>query len=194
MLTSDKAMSMQLAHTVQCIIPVVEGLLPEKDEKDVLDLIFILATWHAYAKLRLHTEHTLSSFDALTKPLGAALRHFAGKFSDRFDTKELPKEADARKQREAKGKHKGKSTRQKTSRGKVRFNPSTYKLHALGDYADTIRWRGTTDSYSTQMVRAFSVSIPTHRGNLIILLGRVRTSACQTFLCSYEPPAGCQVD
>ena len=131
---------------------MIEGLLPEEDEKEVLDLIFILSTWHAYAKLRLHTDHTLASFDALTEPLGAALRHFAGEFSDRFDTKELPKEADARRRRAAKGKGKGKATRRKATPGKVRFNLSTYKLHALGDYASTIHQRGTTDSYSTQMV------------------------------------------
>ena len=132
---------------------MIEGLLSKKDEKDVLDLIFILATWHAYAKLRLHTDHTLASFNALTKPLGGALRHFAGKFSDRFDTRELPKEADARKRRATTNNSKGKQTKQQASRGKVRFNLLTYKLHALGDYADTIRQRGTTDSYSTQMVR-----------------------------------------
>jgi len=143
----------QSAYKLQCIIPVIEGLLSDEDEKDILDLIFILATWHAYAKLRLHTDHTLATFDALTKPLGDALRHFAGKFSDRFDTKELPKEADARKRRAAKGKGKGKPTRQKAT--KVRFNLSTYKLHALGDYVNTIRQRGTTDSYSTQMVSSF---------------------------------------
>jgi hypothetical protein len=154
-----------LTYISQCIIPVIEGLLPEEDEKVVLDLVFILTTWHAYAKLRLHTDHTLDSFDALTKPLGAALRHFAGKFSDGFDTKELPKEADVRKRRAAKGKAKGKatkSTKQKPSLGKVRFNLSTYKLHALGDYPNTIRQRGTTDSYSTQMVRVFSITVPTH--------------------------------
>ena len=136
---------------------MIEGLLPEEDEKVVLDLIFILLTWHAYAKLQLHTDNTLASFEALTKPLGAALRHFAGEFSDHFNTKELPKEADARKRHAAKSKGKGKATRQKVTPGKVRFNLSTYKLHALGDYANTIRRRGTTDSYSTQMVRLFSL-------------------------------------
>jgi len=163
----------QSAYKLQCIIPVIEGLLSAEDEKDILDLIFILATWHAYAKLRLHTDHTLASFDALTKPLGAALRHFAGKFSDSFDTKELPKEANARKRRAAKGKGKGRSrpTRQKATTGRVRFNLSTYKLHALGDYANTIRQRGTTDSYSTQMVRAV---FPGFKSDfLITLLGRV---------------------
>ena len=154
---------------------MIEGLLSEKDENDVLDLIFILATWHAYAKLRLHTDHTLASFDALTKPLGVALRHFGGKFSDRFNTRELPKEADARRRRADASKSMTKTTtNRKASSGHVRFNLSTYKLHALGDYANTIRRRGTTDSYSTQMVRVFSINTSTHRSNpLIILLGRV---------------------
>jgi len=98
----------------------------------------------------------LASFEALTKPLGTALRHFGGKFSDHFDTKELPKKADARKRREASKKDQGRASRKKkASRAKVRFNLSTYKLHALGDYANAIRQRGTTDSYSTQMVRVF---------------------------------------
>ena len=148
-----------MAYRLQCIIPVIEGLLSEEDEKVVFDLIFILATWHAYAKLQLHTNHTLASFDALTKPLGAALHHFGGKFSDQFNTKELPKEADARKRRAAKGKDKGKSTNRKAPCGKVNFNLSTYKLHALGDYANTIHQQGTTDSYSTQMVGVFSMCL-----------------------------------
>lgn len=32
------------------------------------------------------------------------------------------------------------------------LNLNTYKVHALGDYADTIRKYGTTDSYSTELV------------------------------------------
>jgi hypothetical protein len=131
---------------------VIEGLLSEEqDEKDIFDLIFTLATWHAYAKLCLHTDHTLTSFDRVTSSLGAGLRHFGGKLGDRFHTQELPKEAEARKRREAK--KPGKTTRKTgASSTKKRFNLSTYKLHALGDYPDTIRRRGTTDSYSTQMV------------------------------------------
>ena len=142
---------------------MIEGLLSEKDEKVVLDLVFILATWHAYAKLRLHTDHTLTSFEAMTKPLGAALRHFAGKFSDRFDTKDLPKEAEAWKRRADARKKSGKARKQKAPGDtKARFNLITYKLHALGDYVSTIRQRGTTDSYSTQMVRVSLISTPTH--------------------------------
>lgn len=32
---------------------------------------------------------------------------------------------------------------------------NTYKMHALGDYAETIRKLGTSESYSTQVVRCF---------------------------------------
>jgi hypothetical protein len=38
-------------------------------------------------------------------------------------------------------------------RKKKTFNLSTYKVHALADYVHTIRMFGTTDSYSTQVVR-----------------------------------------
>jgi hypothetical protein len=98
----------------------------------------------------------LASFEALTRPLGIALRYFGGQFSDKFDTRELPKEVDARKRREANDTNKGKPTNRRKDL-KVRFSLSTYKLHALGDYADTIRRRGTTDSYTTQVVRAISL-------------------------------------
>ena len=37
-------------------------------------------------------------------------------------------------------------------RRKKTFNLNTYKAHALGDYVETIRRYGTTDSYSTEPV------------------------------------------
>ena len=37
------------------------------------------------------------------------------------------------------------------------FNLSTYKLHALGDYVNTIRLFGTTDSYTTQIISHFKL-------------------------------------
>jgi hypothetical protein len=37
-------------------------------------------------------------------------------------------------------------------RRKKTFNLNTYKAHALGDYVETIRRCGTTDSYSTEPV------------------------------------------
>lgn len=164
----------------QCIIPVFEGLFPQEHkhhEKAILDTLFLLATWHAYAKLRLHTEDTLRSFEDLTKPLGEKLRLFAGKITEDFVVKELPKETAAKarrtaanlKQKTTKGKGpaktapvkkstKGKQIAKKSTKGKkpekktITMSLLTYKFHALGDYAQTIREHGTTDSYNSQTV------------------------------------------
>lgn len=42
---------------------------------------------------------------------------------------------------------------QDTSRRYKTLNLTIYKLHALGDYVNCIRLFGTTDSYSTQLVK-----------------------------------------
>jgi hypothetical protein len=108
-----------------------------------------MGCWHAYAKLRLHTESTLASFERLTADLGTLLRHFSTVTCAAFKTTELPRERAARLRR---------ATNTPGSAGtsggsKVKgFNLSTYKLHALGDYPQTIRERGTTDNYTTQRV------------------------------------------
>ena len=43
----------------QCILPVLDGLLPEPHKSNTLDLVFVMGCWHAYVKLRV-TEHTLT--------------------------------------------------------------------------------------------------------------------------------------
>jgi hypothetical protein len=43
---------------------------------------------------------------------------------------------------------------QRTAQQPKTLNLNTYKFHALGDYTSTIRRYGTTDSYSTEPVRA----------------------------------------
>ncbi|GBE77722.1 hypothetical protein SCP_0106040 [Sparassis crispa] len=57
---------------LQCIIPVMEGLLPKRHDKIIADLLFELANWHAHAKLRIHTDSTLKSFEKVTTSLAAA--------------------------------------------------------------------------------------------------------------------------
>ena len=59
----------------------------------ILDLLFDLATWHAYAKLRVHTEQTLTSFDAVRK--------FQRTTCMTYRTTELPQEHAARGRRTA---------------------------------------------------------------------------------------------
>jgi hypothetical protein len=66
-----------------------------------MDLLFELATWHALAKLWLHTETTLRALDMSTKRLGDALRTFKKVTCVAYITKELPSEEAARGWRQA---------------------------------------------------------------------------------------------
>ena len=111
-----------------------------------------MGCWHAYAKLRIHTEDTLASFEQLTVDLGVLLRHFAEVTCKGFNTMELPRETRARIRRAADMPGSGGGS---TSGAKPKtFNLNTYKLHALGDYPQAIRERGTTDNYTSQWVRS----------------------------------------
>jgi hypothetical protein len=150
-------------NILQCSIPVFEGLLPGDENDIVLDLLFDFATWHAYAKLRLHTDTTLNNFDTVTKVLGSTLRTFAKEVCIIYDTRELPHEETARVRQAAKQANLEAANGTisepiahppvaSTGRKRRELNLSTYKLHALGDYPNTIRRFGTTDSYSTQSV------------------------------------------
>ncbi|KAH9932168.1 hypothetical protein B0H21DRAFT_867145 [Amylocystis lapponica] len=138
---------------LQCALPVFEILLPYDDDTVILNLLFDLATWHAYAKLRLHSDTTLQFFEGATAALGNSLRKFAKTTCERYVTMDLPQEEAARGRRKAAKAAKGGSAAKPTeSSKKVRkFNLSTYKLHALGDYPQSIRDFGTTDGTSTQV-------------------------------------------
>ncbi len=57
---NSKNLALSLICTFKCSIPVFEGLLPDKHSDILMDLLFILAHWHALAKLRQHTELTLN--------------------------------------------------------------------------------------------------------------------------------------
>lgn len=139
-------------------MPVLEGLLPAEHNDIILDLAFDIATWHAYAKLRKHTEHTVASFRSQTQQLGHQLRLFAEKVCPAYKTKPLPSEEAARVRRHAKKVQKGDSHSQEKSSGGPnvrRFNMATYKIHALGDYAEHIIRFGPTDGFTTQHVCHF---------------------------------------
>lgn len=140
---------------LQCSMPVFEGLLPEPHNTILLDLLFSLSTWHALAKLRLHTETTVTLLESETKRLGRLVRKFKKITCGAYVTKELPKETAARGRRTAALVKKGavKNQGKETSISKIKtLNINTYKFHALGEYPRHIRRYGTTDSYSTQIV------------------------------------------
>jgi hypothetical protein len=164
-----------------------------------------MAHWHGLAKLRLHTDVTLNIMEAVTTSLGQQLRKFKRNTCEKFETRELQREAEARARRQSQKSRKdptvmhmqnssttsaithpsatgaeasstppslqhiaqtGLNTdftcdrtnlsnakgRDSTRRPKT-LNLNTYKCHALGDYVNTIRKYGTTDSYSTEPVR-----------------------------------------
>ncbi|KAG6914130.1 hypothetical protein DXG01_002280 [Tephrocybe rancida] len=99
------------------------------------------------AKLRMHSDLSLTELDEATKELGSCLR-------TSFQTQELPQEAEARTRRMTKGKKNAPQTSTvsglSTCHAKA-LNLDTYNFHALGDVMGHIREFGTTDSYSTEI-------------------------------------------
>lgn len=150
----------------KCAIPAFDGLLDDKNNTILMDLLFELATWHSLAKLRLHTESTLDALENLTTRLGIVLRKFESVTCTDFETSELPTEEAARGRRkaaEAKKKGQANSSTSEKTKGKRKaaatnttrqrqFALSTYKLHCLADYPKAIRTFGTTDGLSSQIV------------------------------------------
>ena len=73
-----------------------KGLLPSNHNEVVMTLLYRLAEWHALAKLRMHTDPTLSFLDSVTTILGQELCRFRRTVCSAYATKDLPKETAAR--------------------------------------------------------------------------------------------------
>ncbi|KAJ7055705.1 hypothetical protein C8F01DRAFT_444509 [Mycena amicta] len=147
---------------LQCLLPVAEGLFEEHDAL-IQRLIFRLAHWHAYAKLRLHTTATLERFHDATEKLCTTIRQFA-RDTEHIKTHELPREQAARGRRTAAQAAKKASAPAapdvpepldtepvSTTRREKPLNLQTYKYHSIPDYPISIPLVGTTDSTSTQI-------------------------------------------
>jgi len=117
-------------------------------------LLYCTAEWHAFAKLRLHTESTLNHLEKLTTELGRLMRKFRDITESDFSTFELPRESAARKRRSKGKEREGTSNPTSTSQKPKTLNLFTYKWHALSDYVRSIRLFGGTDGFSTQVVGA----------------------------------------
>ncbi len=65
-----------------------------------MTLLYRTAEWHAFAKLRLHTDSTLHHLEKLTTELGKLVRDFRDTTEYNFATLELPKEKGQRQRRE----------------------------------------------------------------------------------------------
>lgn len=144
----------------QCAIPVFNGLLPEPQNSNVVRLLFHLGTWHRLAKLHIHTDETLQVMDDVTAILRAELCAFQSNTCSIYSTRELKREAEECYRHQAQTRTlNSQSSRENVQptgvHHKKTLNLQTYKLHALGNYTETIRQYGTTDSYSTQPVCCF---------------------------------------
>ncbi len=117
----------------------------------------------------MHTESSLKVLEQVHVALGNSIRHFADVTCSAFQTVETDKEyaarcrADNRRIAKASG---GDPPRTSTAAASLpgpggkrprQFSLATSKLHALGDYPSQIRCYGTTDSYSTMIVCAFTL-------------------------------------
>jgi hypothetical protein len=133
---------------------VFEGLLPEPHNNKILQLLFTFAHWHGLAKLRMHSDATIAILDDETTVLGEQLRGFESVTCAAFKTKELPREAQARKRRKVRTTTSSlpESHNIPPERKSKTLNLQTYKFHSLGDYVSTIKCYGTTDSYTTSLV------------------------------------------
>ncbi|THU95728.1 hypothetical protein K435DRAFT_966260 [Dendrothele bispora CBS 962.96] len=136
---------------LQVALACFEDLLPEPHNGIIMDLIWDLATWHAYAKLRLHSDSTVESFRQVTRVFGDSLRKFVRKTCAEFDTTELEKEREKRVRCTKRKNGLDTSTDPKSELHQKRaFNTNTLKFHAMGHYPDAVVYFGTTDVYSTQ--------------------------------------------
>ncbi|KAG6904591.1 hypothetical protein DXG01_008816, partial [Tephrocybe rancida] len=77
-------------------IPVFEGLLDDPHDAAIANLLFQFAHWHGLAKLCLHSDFSVAILDEETTRLGNSLREFQETTCPSFDTRELPKEKEAR--------------------------------------------------------------------------------------------------
>ena len=155
---------MTLIQFIQCSIPVFDGLLPQKHDTIVQKLLFELATWHGLAKLRLHTDTTLTNLETSTTRLCNLLRKFKTNVCPAYTTQDLPSEEAARGRRQA-AKAKKMAEAEKppqqsqatpAKKAKLRtFNMEMYKLHSIPDVSASIRAFGVTENTSTKNVCFF---------------------------------------
>ena len=122
-----------------------------------MKLLYRTAEWHALAKLRMHTDATLEHLELLTKEFGLLMRQFRDLTCPLFETAELPYELAARNwqcqrvQEKTTRTHLSIPHRASSQKGKT-LNLLTPKFHFLGDYVQSIRLFGCTNSFSTQVV------------------------------------------
>ncbi|KAF9646621.1 hypothetical protein BDM02DRAFT_3188673 [Thelephora ganbajun] len=164
-----------LEDILQSIIPCIEGLFLKPHNTSVIELLFIFATWHALAKLHIHTDTSLRLLDTATTALGNALQYFARVTCPEFNTFETSAEYTKRQHQQAAATSSKSNTTSSmsntalpstsgaassltpntvsspTGRQCRTFSLKTIKLHFLGDYVSCIKMFRTTDNYNSAL-------------------------------------------
>jgi hypothetical protein len=145
----------------QCSINAFCGLLPSAKpeltnlQEVILDALYIMATFHSLAKLRMHSTRTLELLDDVTEVMGAALRNLRNVSSKALTVMELPRDVQARvrNQQRRLQKQAAKTSAAPAQKKVLTLNLNTIKTHLLEHYRNCVEAFGTTDSYSTSIVR-----------------------------------------
>ena len=136
---------------LKCILPVIEGLIPDHDAL-LRSLLFCAANWLSLAKLHVHSESTLHVLNKLTKEYGRLTRQLA-RDTENVKMVETPREAEIRRRRKVPG-----STAASESGPKSKpITNSTFKHHMMTHYVLAIMFWGTVDSFTTGIVRPLYV-------------------------------------
>jgi hypothetical protein len=145
---------------MQCAIPVFDCLF-ESEEWDELvhELLFSLTTWHALAKLRLHTDISLADLEESGKGMCNTIRKWMRQMCKKVKTQELKKETEARGRRTAALAAQGQGGAGTSGKLEKNFNFNTPKVHRIMDYPNAIRQFGPTDGFSTWRVSAFLFTV-----------------------------------
>ncbi|KAG2157996.1 uncharacterized protein EDB93DRAFT_1077626 [Suillus bovinus] len=99
----------------------------------------------------MHSESTLNFLGETFNKLSQKLQKFQTFTCAAFDTLELPKEKAACQQRAVQCSETNGLPPESNGARIKKFNLSTYKFHAMGDYMRMIKFFWTTDSFTTQI-------------------------------------------
>ena len=176
-------------HPIQCAVACFEGLFEPKHDVIVQDLLFMFASWHAYAKLQLHTSSSKADWGRMTYSLGQLLCHFKSKVCSVYKTKETPHEAACHVR--SQGWHAKKlatlkyhyKTTWRIRTVKKKFNLSMIKGHSIGHYEEMVETYGMTDLYSTLLVWVYNFHTSLHAHSEV---GQMESPFPETALWPYK--------
>lgn len=166
-----------------------------------MDLLYCFSEFYCLMKSHIHTEDTVKRFEIVTSDLGKHLRYFQQKICLHYKTKELPKEARARRRQkdtlaaatttvaasaslpQASALSAPLPT-QPAPKSKT-FSLSNVKLHMLADMATFIPQHGALVGCSTQTV-GFGPFSPNYLSNVLPSVVGTETLRDQGALGTYK--------